>query len=89
VTAWDQVVALLLVCGVFGWTDGKQLVGASYADGKIRTAEMKAERKRKKAEKRRAKLASKEAKDRDDQPHVRGHVGPVLQPEQFNPAFRV
>jgi hypothetical protein len=54
-TAWNQVVAIVLVVTVFGWTGGKQLVGQSYADAKERTAEMKAERKRKKQERRAAK----------------------------------
>jgi len=57
-TAWDQLLAILLVCWVFGWTGGKQLVGASYTDAKVRTAEMKAERQRKKAEKKAAKRDS-------------------------------
>jgi uncharacterized membrane protein YbhN (UPF0104 family) len=59
-TAWNQAVAILLVCWVFGWTGGKQLVGASYADAKARAAEMKAERRRKRAEK------SRHERDRDD-----------------------
>jgi uncharacterized membrane protein YbhN (UPF0104 family) len=63
VTAWDQVVAIILVCWVFGWKGGKQLVGDSYLDAKIRAAEMKAERQRKKTEKRAAKRATKEARD--------------------------
>jgi uncharacterized membrane protein YbhN (UPF0104 family) len=48
-TAWNQLVAILLVCWVFGWTGGRQLVAASYTDAKVRTAEMKAERQSKKA----------------------------------------
>ena len=64
-TAWDQLLAVLLVCWVFGWTGGKQLVGASYTDAKLRTAEMKAERQRKKAEKKAAKLAEKQARTHD------------------------
>jgi uncharacterized membrane protein YbhN (UPF0104 family) len=63
VTAWDQVVAILLVCWVFGWNGGKQLVGDSYTDAKVRTAQMKAERQRKKLGKRAAKLARKQAKE--------------------------
>jgi uncharacterized membrane protein YbhN (UPF0104 family) len=55
VTAWNQVVAIVLVCWVFGWRGGKQLVGGSYADAKVRAAEMKAERARKRAEKKAAK----------------------------------
>ena len=60
-TAWNQVVALVLVIVVFGWTGGKQLVGQSYEDAKTRSADMKAERARKKAEKKAAKKAVKEA----------------------------
>jgi uncharacterized membrane protein YbhN (UPF0104 family) len=68
VTAWDQVVAIVLVCWIFGWRGGKQLVGDSYTDAKTRTAEMKAERRRRKAEKRAAKQADKHALHRHD-PH--------------------
>src|SRR5262245_11414548 len=46
-TAWNQLVAIVL-----GWSGGKQLVGQSYTDAKVRAAEMKAERKRKKLDKR-------------------------------------
>jgi uncharacterized membrane protein YbhN (UPF0104 family) len=56
-TAWNQALAILLVCWVFGWTGGKQLVGASYADAKVRAAEMKAERQRNKAAKKEARQA--------------------------------
>ena len=56
-TAWNQAVAIVLVCWVFGWTGGKQLVGQSYADAKMRAAEMKAERQQKKAAKKRARQA--------------------------------
>ena len=55
VTAWNQVLAIVLVCWVFGWTGGKQLVGQSYVDAKAKTAETKAEHKRKKAAKREAR----------------------------------
>ncbi|PWU24374.1 MAG: hypothetical protein C5B48_06690 [Candidatus Rokuibacteriota bacterium] len=61
-TAWNQIVAIVLVCWVFGWTGGKQLVGASYADAKVRVEETKAERKRKKAEKKAAKEAEERAR---------------------------
>jgi uncharacterized membrane protein YbhN (UPF0104 family) len=54
-TAWNQIVAIVLVCWVFGWSGGKQLVGASYADAKQRSADMNAERQRKKAAKKAAK----------------------------------
>src|SRR5918993_2297580 len=54
-TAWNIVVALVLVVAVFGWTGGKQLVGESYTDAKVRVAEQKAQH----AEKRAAKKAER------------------------------
>jgi uncharacterized membrane protein YbhN (UPF0104 family) len=60
-TAWNQVVALVLVVWVFGWTGGKQLVGESYEDAKVKTAEMKADRAAKKAEKKAEKQRRKAA----------------------------
>jgi uncharacterized membrane protein YbhN (UPF0104 family) len=59
-TAWNVVVAILLVVLVFGWTGGKQLVGASYTDAKGRVAEQKAQR----AAKREAKRADREGAPR-------------------------
>jgi hypothetical protein len=56
-TAWNQIVAIVLVCWVFGCVGGKQLVGQSYTDAKIRVADMKTERQQKKADKRKAKQA--------------------------------
>ena len=56
-TAWNVVVALVLVIAVFGWTGGKLLVGQSYGDAKVQVAEQKAQR----AAKREAKRAAKEA----------------------------
>jgi uncharacterized membrane protein YbhN (UPF0104 family) len=53
-TAWNAVVALVLVVLVFGWTGGKQLVGESYADAKVKMAEQKAQRAEKRASKRAA-----------------------------------
>jgi uncharacterized membrane protein YbhN (UPF0104 family) len=52
VTAWNVLLACVLVVVVFGWRGGKQLVGDAYVDAKGRAADMKAER----ARKRRAKL---------------------------------
>jgi uncharacterized membrane protein YbhN (UPF0104 family) len=63
-TAWNQVVALVLVIWVFGWTGGKQLVTASYTDAKVQAADMKAQRAEKKATKKEAKRAEKEANRR-------------------------
>ena len=51
-TAWNVVVALVLVVCVFGWTGGKQLVGQSYTDAKDKVAEQKAQRAERKAVKR-------------------------------------
>jgi hypothetical protein len=44
---------------VFGWSGGKQLVGASYVDAKTKVAETREERKLKKE----AKKAEKERRD--------------------------
>jgi len=55
-TAWNQIVAIVLVVWVFGWTGGKQLVGQSYADAKVKTAEAKADHKEKRRLKREAKV---------------------------------
>ena len=46
-TAWNQIVAIVLVVVVFGWSGGKQLVSQSYVEAKEKSAEMRAERKRK------------------------------------------
>ena len=56
-TAWNVLVALVLVIAVFGWTGGKLLVGQSYGDAKVKVAEQKAQRAAKKEEKRAAKDA--------------------------------
>jgi uncharacterized membrane protein YbhN (UPF0104 family) len=57
VTAWNVILALLLVVGVFGWTGGKVLVGGAYSDAKDKVAEQKEQR----AAKRVAKRAAKDA----------------------------
>jgi uncharacterized membrane protein YbhN (UPF0104 family) len=56
-TAWNVLVATVLVVWVFGWTGGKLLIEQSYADAKDRVAEEKAQR----AEKRAAKRAARKA----------------------------
>jgi uncharacterized membrane protein YbhN (UPF0104 family) len=48
-TAWNVLVALVLVVLVFGWTGGKLLVSQSYTDAKEKVAEQKAARAAKKA----------------------------------------
>ena len=51
-TAWNVILATVLVVWVFGWSGGKQLVTESYAEAKDKVAEQKAQRAEKKAEKR-------------------------------------
>jgi uncharacterized membrane protein YbhN (UPF0104 family) len=51
-TAWNVLVAVVLVILVFGWTGGKLLVGQSYADAKLKVAEQKAQHAEKREEKR-------------------------------------
>jgi hypothetical protein len=63
-TGWNQLVALVLVVWVFGWTGGKQLVATSYHDAKEQAADMKEQRAEKKTAKKEAKEAEKEAKRR-------------------------
>ena len=58
-TAWNVVVALVLVVAVFGWSGGKLLVGQSYGDAKVKVAEQKAQRAEKKEAKKEAKRAAK------------------------------
>jgi uncharacterized membrane protein YbhN (UPF0104 family) len=47
VSAWDVILAVLLVSWVFGWSGGKALVESSYADAKVKSRELKARRKAK------------------------------------------
>jgi uncharacterized membrane protein YbhN (UPF0104 family) len=47
VTGWNQIVAIVLLVVVFGWTGGKALVGRSYVQAKEKSVEMKEERKQK------------------------------------------
>ena len=61
-TAWNQIVALVLVCWVFGWSGGKKLVRESYTEAKEKTEETKAEHKARKLEKREARREAKEEK---------------------------
>jgi uncharacterized membrane protein YbhN (UPF0104 family) len=41
-TAWNIVFAIVMLVWAFGWSGGKNLVGASYADAKQKAAEQKA-----------------------------------------------
>ena len=44
VTAWNVLLAVVLVVWAFGWTGGKTLVAGSYDEAKTKLAEQKAER---------------------------------------------
>jgi uncharacterized membrane protein YbhN (UPF0104 family) len=46
ITSWDVIFAVLMVCWVFGWSGGKQLIESSYADAKVKSRELKAKRRR-------------------------------------------
>jgi uncharacterized membrane protein YbhN (UPF0104 family) len=45
VSAWDVVFAIVLVCWVFGWSGGKQLVESSYVEAKEKSREMRSKEK--------------------------------------------
>ena len=62
-TAWNQVVAIVLVCVVFGWRGGKEIVTQSYADAKTKTTETKEEHRRKRLAKKEAKRHARAAKE--------------------------
>jgi uncharacterized membrane protein YbhN (UPF0104 family) len=66
-SAWNVILALIMVVWVFGWTGGKQLVGGAYVDAKAKAAEMSEDRKRKREEKHAAKEAEKEARRKGDE----------------------
>jgi len=41
ISAWNVVFAIALVCWVFGWSGGRQLVESSYAEAKVRSREVR------------------------------------------------
>jgi uncharacterized membrane protein YbhN (UPF0104 family) len=57
-TAWNVLLAIVLVVSVFGWKGGKQLVTQSYTDAKVKVAEQKEAHAEKKAEERAERDAS-------------------------------
>jgi uncharacterized membrane protein YbhN (UPF0104 family) len=57
-TAWNILLAIILVTWAFGWSGGKELVGDSYASAKEKAAEQKAAREARKEAKRAAKAAA-------------------------------
>jgi uncharacterized membrane protein YbhN (UPF0104 family) len=50
-SAWNVVFAVILVSWVFGWSGGKDLVEASYREAKVKSAEIKEQRKARRAAK--------------------------------------
>jgi uncharacterized membrane protein YbhN (UPF0104 family) len=44
ISAWNVVFAIALVCWVFGWSGGRQLVESSYAEAKVRSREVRESR---------------------------------------------
>jgi uncharacterized membrane protein YbhN (UPF0104 family) len=66
-TAWNQILAVVLVVVIFGWTGGKQLVTTSYRDAKEQAADMKEQRAEKKAARKEAKAAERDANKRQQQ----------------------
>jgi uncharacterized membrane protein YbhN (UPF0104 family) len=48
ITAWNVVLALVVVTWAFGWSGGKVLVEQSYADAKVKVAEQKEQRRARK-----------------------------------------
>ena len=61
-TAWNILLALVLVVLIFGWTGGKLLVGQSYTDAKGKVAEQKTQRADKKAQKEAERAKSGESR---------------------------
>jgi uncharacterized membrane protein YbhN (UPF0104 family) len=45
ISAWDVLLAVILVSWVFGWSGGKTLVESSYADAKVKSRELREKRK--------------------------------------------
>jgi uncharacterized membrane protein YbhN (UPF0104 family) len=58
-TAWNVAFAIILVAVVFGWSGGKQLVGTSYSQAKVKSTEMKDEHKEKRAVAKQEKRATR------------------------------
>jgi uncharacterized membrane protein YbhN (UPF0104 family) len=45
ISAWDVILAIILVSWVFGWSGGKQLVQSSYGEAKVKSRELRQSRK--------------------------------------------
>ena len=77
VTAWNCVFALVMVVWVFGYTGGKQLVGQSYTDAKVKAAEQSAAHKARRAaeERRPSRRATRPESRREAQPKICHQIG--------------
>jgi uncharacterized membrane protein YbhN (UPF0104 family) len=64
VTAWSILFAIVLLIRAFGWSGGKTLVGRSYADARVKSAEQSAARKAKREAKHEAKRGAPSSADR-------------------------
>ena len=62
-TAWNQLVAIVLVIWVFGWSGGKTLVRDSYVDAKVKVEETKEGRRQKRLEKKTEKQRSSQREE--------------------------
>lgn len=67
-SAWNVLFAVVLVSWVFGWTGGRALVESSYRDAKVKSKEMKDQRKRRKEEAKVGQPASSMADGPTDEP---------------------
>jgi hypothetical protein len=56
-TAWNLLFGIAMVVWAFGWSGGRQLVGGSYEEAKVKAAEQKAAHEERKAAKRAAREA--------------------------------
>ena len=43
-SAWNVVFAVIMISWVFGWSGGKDLVKSSYEQAKVKSAELKEQR---------------------------------------------
>jgi uncharacterized membrane protein YbhN (UPF0104 family) len=57
ISAFDVLFAVALVCWVFGWSGGKELVKKSYADATVKRDELKEQRAARRAERSRRRSA--------------------------------
>ena len=60
-TAWNLILAIVLMCWAFGWSGGKELVETSYGKAKEEAAERSEARKAKKQAKKDAAVAGSDA----------------------------